>query len=152
MNQSEILEDILDIIDSENSGLSAEQRIEEIRKTTKESLLASKVYKRIIDESFHVSLNCNDFFAFACAWALDVYPEDIEWMSNFASSKPAEDFWPATNACMAYIANREPIKPHINEKFTEYIEELKSSNQQVFSDIDYEQFQDGGPYRELDKS
>ena len=49
MNQSEILEDILDIIDSENSGLSAEQRIEEIRKTTKESLLASKVYKRIID-------------------------------------------------------------------------------------------------------
>jgi len=40
MNQSEILEDILDIIDSENSGLSAEQRIEEIRKTVKECLLA----------------------------------------------------------------------------------------------------------------
>jgi hypothetical protein len=108
----------------------------------------AEAYKKIIDDSFGIDLNCNDFFMFACAWSMRVYPEDITWMSKFVSSKPDEDFWPATNACMAYIANREPIKPHISEKFIKYIEELKESKQKVFSDLD-DEHQDGGPYREL---
>lgn len=148
------LEEILDIIDSENSGLSAEQRIEEIRKVAKENLKTTEVYKRIIRDAFTVSLNCNDFFAYACAWAMEVFPEDIEWMAKFAASKKEEDFWPAVSACMAYIANREPIKPHVTETFLKFIEELKDAEQIVYTDLDYEFYstiKEDGSYRKIKK-
>lgn len=107
-----------------------------------------EAYKNIVGGAFSISLNCKDFFAYACAWGLEVYPKDIEWMAKFIASKPDKDYYDASNACMAYIANREPIKPWVKENFTKYIEELKASNQEVFSDLD-DHHNPEGPYRKL---
>lgn len=112
-----------------------------------------EAYVYIINDAFSVNVNCNDFFAYACAWSLELDSSDIKWIAEFISKVDHEsEISVAHNACLAYIANREPIKPWVNESFLKYIEMLKELDPVVYSDFDYSDgFLEDGPYRKLDK-
>lgn len=100
----------------------------------------------IIDSSFSLDMNCNDFFAYACAWGLTVNATDIEWMIPIIEKYNMEGL----NACQAYIANTQPIGPYLTENFLLAIEDLKVLNPEVYTDIDNEkQYYKDGPYRKL---
>ena len=90
-------------------------------------------YKRLLHSAFTIELNANDFFAYACAWSLTVYEQDVFWMIPIIE-KYEDD---GINACMAYIQNQEPIKPWHTDKFKEAIEELKALKPEVLGDSDY---------------
>ena len=84
----------------------------------------------IIKGSFGIAMNANDFFDYACAESVTIDAKDLEWVLPIYKKYS----WRGIDACMAYIAKRMPIKPHITKEFEEAYEEIKKMNPKVHSE------------------
>jgi hypothetical protein len=106
-------------------------------------------YKRIIESSFSIDLNANDFFEYACAQVVSVNTSDIEeWIVPFVEE------WGevGTDVVLSYIQNQKPIPPYETERFKEAMEALMQKNPNVYSDWDYgNYYNEKGPYRKINK-
>jgi hypothetical protein len=107
-----------------------------------------EAYETMFNNMFSAMFNGNDFFAYACAWAVEVNDYDFPWMIEHVM-KHGKD---GMNACLAYIQNKEPIQPYLNDKFMEAIIELVERKQVVHGDGDCDEYYTvGGPYRIINK-
>lgn len=78
------------------------------------------IIKKIINQSFWIGLNANDFFAYACADCVDMDPFDLEWVVPIVKKYPTSGL----DACQAYIRKQMPIPPYITEEFNQAYEEI----------------------------
>ena len=100
--------------------------------------------KEILNGTFTLDMNANDFFYYACAQSVPIESHDVEWMIPIVMRFSASGL----NACIAYVANREPIKPWRTPEFEEAILMLKQLKPIVHSDCDNAyQYDKEGPYR-----
>lgn len=106
-------------------------------------------YNTLHRSMFTGQFNANDFFHYACAQMVHIVEEDFHWILEHIDKFPEEGM----NACMAYIQNCEPLEPYRNDEFNQAIKELVDRKQEVFGDIDWQfyYYEDGGPYREINK-
>jgi hypothetical protein len=112
------------------------------------TITKQEAYETMLNNMFSAMFNGNDFFAYACAWAVEVNDYDFPWMIEHVM-KHGKD---GMNACLAYIQNKEPIQPYLTDKFMEAIIELVERKQEVHGDGDCDQYYtDGGPYRTIKK-
>lgn len=86
--------------------------------------------RKLINGSFGIMMNANDFFAYACADAVTIDPKDLEWVMPIFQKYS----WTGIDACMAYIVKHMPIKPHITKEFEEAYAEIVKLNPQVHSE------------------
>lgn len=100
-------------------------------------------YKLIIQNSFQIDMNCNDFFAYNTAWSLSIDEEDFEWIVPFVVKHKQAGI----DAVCAYIENMQPLKPLITKEFETAIQELIDRNQKVYSDEFLWDKKKVGPYR-----
>lgn len=109
-----------------------------------------EAYKKLFNSSFDIKMNANDFFHYACAQAVTIVEEDIDWVIDHMQKYGEND---GVNSAMAYIQNQEPLPPYRTDGFNEAIQELVDRNQVVHGDIDWEfhYYNDKGPYREINK-
>ena len=105
--------------------------------------------KIFMQYAFGIEMNCNDFFNYATAHTLQVEPANFEWILPIAQ-KYKDD---GVNACLAYIANIEPLQPYRTENYDLAISEIKAVNPRVYGDVDYlyNGYNPDGPYRTLSK-
>ena len=104
-------------------------------------------YKSLIHNCLQLEINCSDFFAYATAWALTIYPEDLKWIIPFTQKHGQVGM----DAVCAYIQNLKPLKPYITNEFEIAIKELVDSNQKVCSDVDlWDKKGISGDYRVFD--
>ena len=112
----------------------------------KEGISELDAYKDLVHTMFTGWFNANDYFAWACAWGVNIMEEDFYWIVKHIQKYPKEGM----NACMAYIQNHEPIPPHINDEFNAAVKELVERKQEVWSDTDYSnEYTKEGPYRTI---
>lgn len=90
----------------------------------------NNLLKDLINGSFGIEMNANDFFNYACADMVLIDPADLEWVLPIYKKYG----WSGIDACMAYIAKRMPIKPHVTKEFEEAYEEIKNINPEVYSE------------------
>ena len=91
-------------------------------------------------------MNANDFFCYASAGFVNISSLDIPWIITIIQEFP--DY--GLDACLSYIANREPIKPRRTDEFIIAIKKLQDLNPIVISDLDFvEEYDDKGPYRSI---
>lgn len=106
-------------------------------------------YKKIIESSFSIDLNANDFFEYACAQAVTINAWDIEeWVAPFIEE------WGevGVNVVLSYIQNQKPIPPYETEEFKKAMAVLTEKNPEVHSDFDYgNHYNEKGPYRKINK-
>ena len=106
-------------------------------------------YKKILDSSFSIDLNANDFFSYACSHTVSVNASDI-----FAWIAPFVEKWGTIgiDVALAYVQNQKPIAPYETEEFKSAMEELINQNPKVCSDWDFgKYYNEKGPYRKIDK-
>jgi hypothetical protein len=98
---------------------------------------------------FEARFNANDFFHYATAQMVSIVADDFDWVLEHIDKYPNEGMW----ACMAYIQNCEPLPPYRNDEFNQAIKELVDRKQEVIGDSDWEfhYYDDGGPYRTINK-
>lgn len=85
---------------------------------------------KLIQNSFGIALNANDFFNVACTNMILLDADDLVWVM------PIFDKYGFTGikACMAYIAQQMPIEPHITDEFKKAYAELELLNPEVHSE------------------
>jgi len=86
--------------------------------------------EKLVNESFGIMCNANDFFAFATADSVTIEPADLKWVLPIYEKYPEAGL----NACMAYIAKIKPIKPWQTEEFNKAYAELEELNPEVQSE------------------
>lgn len=86
--------------------------------------------RKLIDGSFGIAANANDFFNFACAQMVLIYSEDLDWVIPIFKKYS----WKGLDACMAYIAKQMPLKSHITKEFEEAYAEIEKLNPKVHSE------------------
>ena len=102
-----------------------------------------KIYKEIVNSAFSLEMNCNDFFAWACAYSLNISSDDMTWIVPLMEKHPA-----GLNIALAYIANIEPIAPWVTTDFREGMKYLMEIKPFVYSDESFrEEYEKEGPYR-----
>lgn len=84
----------------------------------------------LVNGSFGITCNANDFFNYACADAVTISPADLKWVLPIVK-KYGHD---GENACLSYIAKQQPIKPWITEKFQAAYKEIEELNPKVNSE------------------
>lgn len=84
----------------------------------------------LINGSFGIAMNANDFFNYACADMVLIDAQDLEWVIPIYKKYS----WKGIDACMAYIAKQMPIKPHITKEFEEAYAEIEKINPKVHSE------------------
>lgn len=106
-------------------------------------------YKVLLNGSFGIQMNANDFFNYACAQMVTITDGDFEWVLEHIQKWG----YAGMDACIAYIQNQEPIQPHRTDSFEKAIKELVDRKQEVVGDIDWDfhYYNDGGPYRTINK-
>ena len=92
-----------------------------------------EAYNKLINWTFSLDINANDFFAWACAHSVEISSGDIDWILDHVQKYGDCGM----SACLAYIYNLMPIEPRRTEKFNIALKELQDRNQEVFSDADY---------------
>lgn len=98
-----------------------------------ESVAAAKyawILKLLEECSFGIALNANDFFSYASADMVLLDVQDLVWVIPMYKRYNLCGL----NACMAYIAKRMPIEPHISYQFKVAYVELEKLNPEVHSD------------------
>ena len=85
----------------------------------------------LVNGSFGITCNANDFFQYACADAVTISPDDLKWVLPIIKKYGYID---GENACMAYIAKLKPIKPRLTEKFQAAYKEIEKLNPEVHSE------------------
>ena len=84
----------------------------------------------LVNGSFGIAVNANDFFNYACADIVIIDALDLEWvLPIFAKYK-----WKGIDACMAYIAKQMPIKTRITKEFEEAYAEIEKINPTVHTE------------------
>jgi hypothetical protein len=83
----------------------------------------------LINGSFGIAMNANDFFNYACADMVFINANDLEWVLPIYKKYS----WAGVDACIAYIAKHMPIKPHITKEFEEAYAEIEKINPKVYS-------------------
>jgi hypothetical protein len=105
-------------------------------------------YKTLVEGSFSIDLNANDFFAYACSWSLTINSSDTGWIIPFIETHENVGL----DVVMCYIQNKKPIPPYETEEFNLAMQDLIELNPTVYSDWDYGQFySEDGPYRKISK-
>lgn len=106
-------------------------------------------YKEIIESSFSIDLNANDFFDYACVQVVSINISDIkQWIAPFIKE------WGEVgiHVVLSYIQNKQPIPPYETERFKEAMEALMQKKHNVLSDWDYgNYYNEKGPYRKINK-
>ena len=102
----------------------------------------------LLDNMFSADFNANDFFDYSTACAVSVAQEDFSWMHDIIDKYNQDGL----NACIAYIQNREPLKVYLTQDFESAMKKLKSNNQKVRGDVDYNfhGYDIEGPYRKIE--
>jgi len=80
------------------------------------------LYKELIDNSFAVTINANDFFAFATAMSVEIDKADLKWVMQVMRKYPKDGL----DACISFIMQKPPIKTRQTEEFKEAVEFIKS--------------------------
>lgn len=83
----------------------------------------------LIKGSFGIAMNANDFFNYASPDMVLIDAQDLEWVLPIYKKYS----WKGVDACMAYIAKKMPIKPHITKEFEEAYAEIKKMKPEVHS-------------------
>ena len=84
----------------------------------------------LVKNSFGVQCNLSDFFSYACADSILIEVEDLEWILPIFTKYN----WDGFNACVAFIAKKEPIEPWRSKTYLEAYEEIKELNPKVQSE------------------
>ena len=90
--------------------------------------------KIILEESFSIELNANDFFGYACAMSVSLDALDLEWAIPFVAENPVY----GVRAIMCYIQNSLPIKPHRSSGLKNALKSLKKLSPKLNSDNDWQ--------------
>lgn len=91
---------------------------------------AASDLKKLVNSSFGIAMNANDFFNYACADMVIVDPRDLEWILPIDAKYPKSGL----DACLSFIAKQKPIKPWITDEFKEAYKELEKLNPEVKSE------------------
>lgn len=89
---------------------------------------------RIVNGSFGIEMNANDFFAYACADGVTLDPGDLPWVLEIISRHGEDD---GINACLSYIRNQPPIEPWITEGFKAALADIEAMKPKVLSEDGY---------------
>lgn len=84
----------------------------------------------LLNGSFGIACNANDFFNYACADCVMIDALDLKWVLPIYKKYPRAGL----NACMSYIAKQKPIKPYITKEFEEAYAEIERLNPDVQSE------------------
>ena len=88
--------------------------------------------KCILENTFHLSLNANDFFGYACAEAVELDVIDLKWVIPI-TVKYGQD---GLNACMSYIEDSLPIDERRGGNFENALRELRELKPIIYSKLD----------------
>lgn len=91
----------------------------------------NKSIRGILEHSFGIILNANDFFWYSTAASLTVVLDDLRWVIPIYD-KYGED---GLHACMAYIAEMMPIEPYQTDSFKKAYAELDEAKPEVWSEF-----------------
>jgi hypothetical protein len=86
--------------------------------------------KELLNSSFYLYLNANDFFQAACADMVVFSPYDTHWAAPIAA-KYKQD---GVNAIMSYIRKQQPLGPYHTAAFKAAYDELVALNPVVDSE------------------
>lgn len=89
------------------------------------------IYKELVYSSFWFHANANDFFNYACADAVQISVDDLEWVLPIMEKYPAAGL----NACMSFIRKQKPIEPWITKEFKAAYAELETLNPTIDSEV-----------------
>lgn len=87
----------------------------------------------IVNGSFGIEMNANDFFAYACADSVSLDPKDLPWVTDIYSRFGDE----GVNACLSYIGNTLPIEPWRTPGFNEALKAVEEMRPKVWSEDGY---------------
>lgn len=105
-------------------------------------------YNLFLNNMFVGEFNANDFFHYATAHSVCIDESDFDWVLHHIQKWGQSGM----NACVSYIQNQTPIKPHLTEKFNKSLSELIERNQKVNGDLDNGHlYNANGPYRKINK-
>lgn len=90
----------------------------------------TKTLKKLIDGSFGISLNANDFFNYASADTILLDPLDLKWVLPIVEKYK----YNGLDACMSYIAGIKPLEPYITPSFQEALKELETLKPKKYSE------------------
>lgn len=93
---------------------------------------SDKVINLILRNTFHIVVNANDFFAYACADAVEICPIDLRWIIPIVQKYEHDGLF----AAMAYIENQLPLKEYRTKQFIKALRKIKTQKPWVFSKID----------------
>lgn len=91
-----------------------------------------KALKLILDSSFYLSINANDFFAYATADAVELCPIDLKWVLPIVEKYEKDGLY----AVMSYIEDCLPLQEYQSKKFFQILNELKTLQPPIYSKID----------------
>lgn len=91
----------------------------------------NKLIRDLVESSFGITLNANDFFWYSTAAALTVDNADLWWVLPIFDKYGNE----GVHACMAYIAERMPLEPYQTEGFKKAYAELDEAKPEVWSEF-----------------
>lgn len=91
---------------------------------------SGKSIKNILKYSFGILLNANDFFGCACADAVLLDANDIEWAALIVDKYGID----GVNAVMSFIRKEKPLPSYQTDKFEQAYKELEYLNPDVWSD------------------
>lgn len=81
---------------------------------------------------FHIQLNANDFFGYACAYAVELCPVDFRWVLPIIEEFGSDGF----NACMSYIEDCNPILEHITPAYIMALDRITGQQPLIYSKIE----------------
>lgn len=93
--------------------------------------ITDEIWDIIEGYTLNVVFNCNDFFSYASADALEVCTVDFEWIFPIIEKYKNDGL----NASLAYIKGLDPIKERINKKYLLAKKEIEKLDPIVFSDL-----------------
>lgn len=73
----------------------------------------NEVLAKLVNNSFGIVVNANDFFCFACAASMLIDPLDLPWVLRYYRKYGHAGL----NACMSYIAKADPIEVHKTDTY-----------------------------------
>ena len=87
--------------------------------------------QELINDSFAVVFNANDFFCVASSYPFYVDSEDISWILPIYERYGIDGL----NACMSHIQKQDPLKPYMNDKFLLARKEIEETNPNVSTEV-----------------
>lgn len=113
-----------------------------------DELKLSDALAMIIGGAFTLDMNANDLFAYACSHSVTIDSSNVKWMIPIIQKYGSSGL----DACVAYVANMEPIDPWKNKDYILAIDAIKKLSPVISGDKDNSEFYDeNGPYRKVKK-